>query len=254
MTTIIVVEPHTLFRLGIIRLLADTLPSAELLSMDYESMETGLQTRRCELLLLSVPSAEACLKLLADVHRSLQPSAVLLMAESHYALPAIQDMPAGVMGHLLKTATPELMAASINLVLAGGSCFPSPAPQRQPTSMATPTNQPSSPLPSKAEPDRLITSYEPERWPPVNREIDPLDEARLLGLTPRQYEVLVLLARGMTIKGVARQLNISSATAKAHAETLYIRMNVHNRNEAVYRAVSKGARLGMPSSHMEKAC
>ncbi|CAM5420584.1 response regulator transcription factor [Alcaligenes phenolicus] len=254
MTTIIIVEPHTLYRLGIVRLLADTLPSAELLSMDYESMETGLQTRCCELLLLSVPSAKACLKLLADAHRSLQPSAVLLIAESHYALPALQDMPAGVMGHLLKTATPELMAASINLVLAGGSCFPSPAPQRQTTAMAAPVTQPSSPSPFQAHSDKLITSYEPIRWPPADPETDHLDEARLLGLTPRQYEVLVLLARGMTIKGVARQLNISSATAKAHAETLYMRMNVHNRNEAVYHAVSKGARLGMPHTHIEKAC
>jgi len=72
------------------------------------------------------------------------------------------------------------------------------------------------------------------------------NEADLLGLTPRQYEALVLLARGMTIKGVARELAISAATAKAHAETLYMRMNVNNRNEAVYQAVSKGARLGIP--------
>lgn len=98
----------------------------------------------------------------------------------------------------------------------------------------------------------MIKTYEPTRWPPEEKPLDPLDilpedEAQLLGITPRQYEVLVLLARGMTIKGVARELDISAATAKAHAETLYMRMNVSNRNEAVYQAVAKGARLGIPT-------
>lgn len=246
MTTIIVVEPHTLFRLGIVRLLADTLPTAQLLGMDYSSLDTTGSDRHCELLLLSVPSADACRALLDHAHRSLQPNAVLLMAESACALPASYDTPSGVMGHLLKNATPELMMASVNLVLAGGTCFPSPSTAVHTINASEMTN--SSVPTAQAAP--LIKPYEPIRWPPEEKEQSRqhADEARLLGLTPRQYEVLVLLARGMTIKGVARQLNISSATAKAHAETLYMRMNVHNRNEAVYHAVSKGARLGMPTT------
>jgi DNA-binding NarL/FixJ family response regulator len=69
----------------------------------------------------------------------------------------------------------------------------------------------------------------------------------MLGLTPRQYEVLVLLAQGHPMKTIGRKLNISVATAKAHTETLYQRLNVHNRNAAVYTAVSKGAKLGWSS-------
>lgn len=66
----------------------------------------------------------------------------------------------------------------------------------------------------------------------------------MLNITQRQYEVLVLLARGYPIKTVSRHLNISVATAKAHTETLYQRLDVHNRNEAVYAAISRGASLG----------
>lgn len=66
----------------------------------------------------------------------------------------------------------------------------------------------------------------------------------MLGLTPRQYEVLVLLAKGYPIKTVGRQLNISVATAKAHTESLYQRLDVRNRNAAVYAAIAKGATLG----------
>lgn len=71
-------------------------------------------------------------------------------------------------------------------------------------------------------------------------------EWEMLGLTRRQYEVLVLLARGYPMKTVGRYLNISVATAKAHTETLYQRLDVHNRNAAVYAAVSRGATLGWP--------
>ena len=66
----------------------------------------------------------------------------------------------------------------------------------------------------------------------------------MLHITPRQYEVLVLLARGYPMKTVSRHLNISVATAKAHTETLYQRLGAHNRNQAIYAAISRGATLG----------
>ena len=69
-------------------------------------------------------------------------------------------------------------------------------------------------------------------------------ESEALGLTPRQYEVLVLLARGYTLKAIAQHLNIAAATVKVHAETTYQRLHVHNRTEAVYAAISRGATLG----------
>lgn len=245
MPTIAVVEPHTLYRLGIVRLLTDTLPDATLLGMDYASLDTEAKQQRCELLLLSVPSVEASRALLDSAQRMLQPEAILLMAETQSALPSPYESIARVMGHLLKNASPELMTASVNLVLAGGTCF------SYPTLVTIQTNtsptQPSS-VTSTALSSDFLKLYEPIRWPPKEETLCALqaDEAQLLGITPRQYEVLVLLARGMTIKGVAQELSISTATAKAHAETLYMRMNVNNRNEAVYQAVAKGARLGIP--------
>ncbi len=68
------------------------------------------------------------------------------------------------------------------------------------------------------------------------------DEAEMLKITPRQYEVLVLLARGR-IKTVSRMLNISVATVKSHACTLYQRLKVRNKGEAVYAALQRGATL-----------
>ncbi|NUT13566.1 MAG: response regulator transcription factor [Cupriavidus sp.] len=78
---------------------------------------------------------------------------------------------------------------------------------------------------------------------PLNEEEPGYDEAEMLKITPRQYEVLVLLARGYPIKTVSRMLNISVATVKSHACTLYQRLKVRNKGEAVYAALQRGATL-----------
>ncbi|WP_454737066.1 response regulator transcription factor [Cupriavidus necator] len=78
---------------------------------------------------------------------------------------------------------------------------------------------------------------------PLVEDEPSYDEAEMLKITPRQYEVLVLLARGYPIKTVSRMLNISVATVKSHACTLYQRLKVRNKGEAVYAALQRGATL-----------
>ncbi|MNN14816.1 Response regulator protein VraR [compost metagenome] len=78
---------------------------------------------------------------------------------------------------------------------------------------------------------------------PIAEEEPSYGEAEMLKITPRQYEVLVLLARGYPIKTVSRMLNISVATVKSHACTLYQRLKVRNKGEAVYAALQRGATL-----------
>ena len=52
-------------------------------------------------------------------------------------------------------------------------------------------------------------------------------------LTPRENEVLVLLADGATNEGVARELSISPRTVQAHLDRLYRKLGVANRTGAV---------------------
>lgn len=97
----------------------------------------------------------------------------------------------------------------------------------------------------------ILSSPAPQNLSPelVNQE------SEVLNLTPRQYEVLSLLARGYSLKKVSTELGISVATAKAHTEALYQRLSVHNRNTAVYAAVARGATLGCfePHRHERRA-
>ncbi|MBB5214323.1 response regulator transcription factor [Parapusillimonas granuli] len=236
MTTIIVIEPHPLLRLGILQLLSDGSCSCTLEGADYSLLarETSVQ-RNCDLILLSISSFEDLHDLAHAADRICSPKSILLLSDSSNMPHSVQGLPASVAGYVAKNAPPEVLQASVKLVLAGGSCFP-----MRPTDTGAQASLP------------LIKNFEPVKWPPKSERHNKAangnnPECEMLGLTPRQYEVLVLLARGYPMKTVGRYLNISVATAKAHTETLYQRLDVHNRNAAVYAAVSRGATLGWPS-------
>ena len=62
-------------------------------------------------------------------------------------------------------------------------------------------------------------------------------------LTAREREVLDLLGRGFSNKLIARELHISEHTVKFHISSLYAKLGVNNRAEAV----SRGARHGLIS-------
>jgi len=62
-------------------------------------------------------------------------------------------------------------------------------------------------------------------------------------LTARESEVLGLLGEGLSNKMIARQLHISEHTVKFHVSSLYTKLGVSNRAEAV----SQGARHGLIS-------
>ncbi len=62
-------------------------------------------------------------------------------------------------------------------------------------------------------------------------------------LTAREREVLELLGRGLSNRLIARELHISEHTVKFHISSLYAKLGVNNRAEAV----SQGARHGLIS-------
>ena len=59
-------------------------------------------------------------------------------------------------------------------------------------------------------------------------------------LTPRELEVLTLLAEGMSNKAIARRLGISVHTAKFHVGALIDKLDAVGRTDAVAHAARRG--------------
>jgi DNA-binding NarL/FixJ family response regulator len=59
---------------------------------------------------------------------------------------------------------------------------------------------------------------------------------RSLGLSPRECEILEMLASGASNKEIARKLGISPNTVKTHAARIYEKLEVEKRMQAVEKA------------------
>jgi len=67
----------------------------------------------------------------------------------------------------------------------------------------------------------------------------PVDEPQE-ALTPREVQVLELLAEGLPNKAIAARLNISDQTVKFHVSAICGKLGAANRTDAVRRAVRRG--------------
>jgi DNA-binding NarL/FixJ family response regulator len=67
------------------------------------------------------------------------------------------------------------------------------------------------------------------------------DDRLVESLTPRETEVLALMAQGLDTKGLAEQLMVSQTTVRTHVAAVLAKLDAHSRLEAVV----KGSRLGL---------
>ena len=66
------------------------------------------------------------------------------------------------------------------------------------------------------------------------------DDPSVESLTPREIEVLELVAEGLSNKAVAARLGISDQTVKFHLTSITGKLGAMNRTDAVRRAVRRG--------------
>jgi DNA-binding NarL/FixJ family response regulator len=111
---------------------------------------------------------------------------------------------AGASGFLLKDAPAEELAAAIRVVAAGDSLL-APGVTR-----------------------RVVDAFV-RRAPSPSRAPDPA----LSRLTPRELEVLGLLARGLSNGDIANRLFVSEATTKTHVSNVLSKLGLRDRVQAV---------------------
>lgn len=131
-------------------------------------------------------------------------------ADDDSLFPALQ---AGARGYLTKDAGGDEIVRAIQAVLSGEAGL-SCVVQRRLLERVTTAPAPAGPLP--------VESQLPD------------------GLTPREAEVLVLIAEGMSNQEIARRLHISQATVKSHINNLFAKAGVRDRAQAVRYAYVRG--------------
>jgi len=130
----------------------------------------------------------------------------------------VQDvLRAGAVGFIPKAAVGQLVLPAIRLVLAGGQYLP-------PQLMSTLDVQDVASVTTGAHAHRAAAP------------------SRVESLSPRQEEVFALMAKGLSNKMIARQLNISEGTVKSHVATIFDVLRVHNRVSAIAEARNLSAR------------
>jgi DNA-binding NarL/FixJ family response regulator len=90
---------------------------------------------------------------------------------------------------------------------------------------------------------RVVSATSEEEWN-FGKAFEELSEqAPTLLLTPRELQVLAAIGDGLSNKAIARRLSISQHTVKFHIESLFRKLDVRTRAEAVARAIELGADL-----------
>lgn len=105
-------------------------------------------------------------------------------------------------------------------------------------------------LPRDTSAERLVTALaaagqglmvvEPSLASPVAAARDPSSFSPIEDLTPRELEVLKLLAEGLANKAIALRLGISEHTVKFHVNAVMGKLGAQSRTEAVVRATRLG--------------
>lgn len=71
-------------------------------------------------------------------------------------------------------------------------------------------------------------------------DVTPAPESLLTPLTPREMEVLCLLAQGLDNAAIAQALVLTTRTAQNHVSAIYSKLNVASRTEAALYAIRHG--------------
>lgn len=64
------------------------------------------------------------------------------------------------------------------------------------------------------------------------------DAIKALNLSPREYEVLQLMSKGLSNADIAGRLYLTISTIKTHVSNLYVKMDVKRRTQAIEKAKS----------------
>lgn len=209
---VLIIDDHALFRAGLKELLENR--SIEVVG-EAANGEEGIKfvkdlTPDIILLDLRMPDMTGLevLKTLRDDQVTIP---VVILTTSNEESDLIKALRSGAQGYLLKDMEPDELVGALRDIEKGKNVV------------------------ARDLTDALARMVQGET--PIEDDKGPFSE-----LTPREREILCLLAEGQSNKLIARNLGISDGTVKLHVKAILRKLGIHSRVEAAVIAVEQGLR------------
>ncbi|MGW4958074.1 response regulator [Nonomuraea sp. NPDC004186] len=207
---IVIADDQAMVRAGL-RMVVDSDPGMEVVGEASDGREAVVVVRRTRpdivLMDISMPRLDglaAAKELLDDP----SPPKVITLTTFDTDENLYAALRAGTSGFLLKVSPPEQLLEAIRVVHAGDALL------------------------DPAVTSRVIATFA--------GRAEPTPSPRLAELTPRELEVLRLLARGLTNAEIAGELYVGEATVKTHVARVLMKLSLRDRAQAVVFAYETG--------------
>jgi DNA-binding NarL/FixJ family response regulator len=211
-TRVLIADDDGLMRAGLVELLTAD-PEIEIIGQAATGREAVEQARRLgpDVVLMDVrmPDLDG-IGATGELARAVPGARVLILTtfeQDDYVFGALR---AGASGFLLKRARPEELIAAVHTIAAGEALL--------------------SPSVTRRVIDRMAQQPTPEL----------ADQARLDKLTPREREVLELIARGLSNREIAAALAVEESTIRTHVKRVLMKLDLRDRVQAVIFAYETG--------------
>ena len=209
---VLIVDDEDLMRAGLTELLTAD-PEIEIIGHASTGREAVAQARRLapDVVLMDVRMPDldgiAATRELSLAAPSARVLILTTFEQDDYVFGALR---AGASGFLLKRTRPEDLIAAVHTIAAGDSLL--------------------SPSVTRRVIDRMAQQPTPEL----------ADQRKLDDLTPREREVLELMARGLSNREIAAALVVEESTTRTHVKRILMKLDLRDRVQAVIFAYETG--------------
>lgn len=209
---ILIIDDHALFRVGLKGLLEQrNIEVVGVAAGGKEGIELACELKPDIVLLdLRMPDMGG-LEVLKILRNKVSSIPIVILTTSNEEKDLIKSLRSGAQGYLLKDMEPDELVGSLRDIEKGKSVV------------------------AQDLTDALARMVQGE----TTLEDD---EGPFSSLTPREHEILCLLADGQSNKLIARNLGISDGTVKLHVKAILRKLGIHSRVEAAVIAVEQGLR------------
>jgi two-component system, NarL family, nitrate/nitrite response regulator NarL len=209
---VLIIDDHALFRVGLQGLLEQRgIEVADAVASGIEGLQRAGELRPDIVLLdLRMPDMGG-LEVLKKLRESEPGIPVVMLTTSNEETDLIKSLRSGAQGYLLKDMEPDELVSALRDIENGKNVV------------------------AQDLTDALARMVQGD-----TSAAD--DDGPFSELTPREMEILCLLAEGQSNKLIARNLGISDGTVKLHVKAILRKLGIHSRVEAAVIAVEQGLR------------